>query len=52
MIRCPKRWNAAEVSFELLGDMTDAPVITIQAFTPIGELLVTGEPVVQGRVLL
>ena len=52
VVQHPQRWQAADISFEVLDDMTDAPVVTLQAFTPAGKLLLTGEPVYLDSTLL
>jgi hypothetical protein len=36
-------WTSADVSFEIVADVTDDPVVTASIFTPVGEILVMAE---------
>jgi hypothetical protein len=41
-----------DISFELLSDMTDDPVVRLLVQTPVGQLMFTGEPVETAGVLI
>jgi hypothetical protein len=45
-------WSVDDISFELLYDMTDDPVVTLLFRTPVGQLMFTGEPVEMDGVLI
>ena len=45
-------WDWADVSFEILDDMTDDPVVTLLVQTPIGYLTFTAEPVEEDNTLI
>ncbi len=45
-------WDVADISFEIINDMTDDPVVTVLVQTPIGQLTFTAEPVEDGNVLV
>lgn len=45
-------WSVEEISFETVDDMTDDPVVTLLASTPIGTLAFVAEVVVQGTTLV
>jgi hypothetical protein len=45
-------WSGADISFEIVDDMTDDPVVTVRVTTPVGVLMFAAEPVVMGRTLL
>jgi hypothetical protein len=38
------RWSAADIRFELIGDLTDSPVMTLSILTPAGSIQLMGEP--------
>lgn len=44
-------WAVEDVSFELVDEMTDDPIVTLLVLTPAGRLTVTAEPIVQGTSL-
>ena len=45
-------WVADDISFEIVDDMTDDPVLTLRVLTPAGQLTFMGEPVIEGRVMV
>ena len=45
-------WDSDDISFEIVDDMTDDPVLTLMVFTPAGQLTFMGEPVIKGRVMI
>lgn len=45
-------WAIADISFEMVNDMTDDPVVTLLVSTPKGELVFTAEPVMRGNILV
>jgi hypothetical protein len=45
-------WAVPGISFEIVNDMTDDPVVTLLITTPAGLLTVTAEPVTQGTILV
>ena len=45
-------WAITEISFELVDDMTDDPVVTLFVMTPAGRLTFVAEPVEQGATLV
>lgn len=45
-------WAADDISFEIVDDMTDDPVLTLTVSTPAGQLTFMGEPVIEGRVMM
>jgi hypothetical protein len=52
MAQCIRRWTAEDVSFDIVYDMTDHPVVTVRVLTPIGPLRFMAEPVMRGRTML
>jgi hypothetical protein len=46
------RWTAEDISFDIVHDMTDHPVVTVRMLTPIGPLRFMAEPVMQGTTML
>lgn len=40
-------WSIEDISFEIVDDMTDSPVVTLLVTTPIGELAFVAEPVTE-----
>jgi len=45
-------WNAADVSFDMVDDLTSDPVVTIIVRTPDGRLRVMAEPEMAGCTLI
>ncbi|NPD69771.1 hypothetical protein HN018_28335 (plasmid) [Lichenicola cladoniae] len=45
-------WAIEDISFEMVNDMTDDPVMTLVVKTPVGALVFTAEPVAQGSILI
>ena len=45
-------WLVGDLSFELIDDMTDDPVVTIVVTTPAGRLTFIAEPVSRGATLV
>ena len=45
-------WGVADISFEIVDDMSDDPVVTLRIATPVGSLTFMAEPVMQGTILL
>jgi hypothetical protein len=45
-------WAVGDISFELLDDMTDDPVVTLLVMTPAGRLMFVAEPMEQGTSLV
>jgi len=48
----PTMWAVEDLSFEMVNDMTDDPVVTLRVSTPKGELVFTSEPVMRGNILV
>ena len=44
-------WRIDDVSFDLVGDLTEGPVMTIRVSTPDGSLVMMAEPEENGRTL-
>jgi hypothetical protein len=44
-------WGVADISFEIVDDMSDDPVVTLRIATPVGSLTFMAEPVMQGTIL-
>jgi hypothetical protein len=44
-------WDVADISFEIVDDMSDDPVVTLRIATPVGPLTVMAEPAMQGATL-
>ncbi len=44
-------WDVADISFEIVDDMSDDPVVTLRIATPVGSLTFMAEPVMQGTTL-
>jgi len=44
-------WQIDDVSFDLVGDLTEGPVMTIRVSTPDGSLVMMAEPEESGRTL-
>jgi hypothetical protein len=45
-------WAVEDISFEIVSEMTDDPVVTVRIMTPAGQLTFTGEPEEQGDTLI
>ncbi|MEO8716329.1 MAG: hypothetical protein ABI369_15090 [Acetobacteraceae bacterium] len=45
-------WSTADISFEMVDDMTSDPVVTVTVSTPGGTLRFMAEPEVQGSTLV
>jgi hypothetical protein len=45
-------WSVEDISFEIVNDMTDDPVVTLSVTTPIGVLTFAAEPVAAGNTLI
>jgi hypothetical protein len=45
-------WAVTDISFEIVDDMTDDPVVTLLVRTPAGQLTFIAEPVEQGAILV
>lgn len=45
-------WAVGDISFELVDDMTDDPVVTLLVATPVGRLMFVAEPVERGGTLV
>jgi hypothetical protein len=45
-------WAIEDISFEMVNDMTDDPIVTLLVSTPQGELVFTAEPVMRGNILV
>jgi hypothetical protein len=45
-------WGTEDISFDLVDDMTDDPVVTIRVLTPIGPLTFMAESVVSGTTMI
>jgi len=45
-------WAIADISFEIVNDMTDDPVVTMSVATPAGVLKFTAEPIQRGNTLV
>ena len=52
MIQCSPVWNPADLSFDMVDDLTSDPVITIRMETPIRRLSLTAEPKMDGATLI
>jgi hypothetical protein len=52
MAHCDSVWDIDDISFEIVNDMTDDPVVTVLVMTPAGRLTFTGEPMEQGDTLI
>lgn len=46
------RWLVEDLHFEIIDTLSDHPIVTIRIRTPAGVLMVMGEPVMRGRVLV
>ena len=47
-----KTWTRADISFVLVDEITEHPVVTIEVVTPDGLILIMGEPREDGRTLV
>jgi hypothetical protein len=47
----PPLWRPEDIRFRLDGNLTDGPVMTFVIVTPVGAVLVMGEPTSSGPVL-
>lgn len=47
-----RMWAVEDISFEMVNDMTDDPVVTLMVSTPKGGLAFTAEPVMRGNILV
>ena len=45
-------WSAEDISFEIVSDMSDDPVVTLLVHTPAGRLRFIGEPVERDGILI
>lgn len=45
-------WDTADISFEMVSDMTDDPVVTLLVSTPVGRLTFTAEPIAREGTLV
>jgi NADH dehydrogenase FAD-containing subunit len=52
MAQYKRMWDVADISFEIVSDMTDDPVVTLLVQTPAGQLTFTAEPVENGDTLV
>jgi hypothetical protein len=52
MAHAIRRWTAEDISFDIVYDMTDHPVVTLRVLTPVGPLRFMAEPVMQGTTML
>jgi hypothetical protein len=44
-------WGIKDISFEIVNDMTDDPVVTLAVRTPSGVVIFVAEPTMRGAVL-
>ncbi len=52
LAQCIAMWEVSDISFELVADLTDDPVVTLFVNTPGGRFAVLGEAFEQGSLLV
>ena len=52
MDHLPDRWCDSEISFEIIDDLTDDPVVAVWVRCPAGVLAFMGEPEMLGNVMV
>lgn len=45
-------WKVVDISFDVIADLTDDPVMTVVVRTPAGAVTITAEPVERGTTLV
>jgi hypothetical protein len=47
-----RMWAIEDITFEMVNDLTDDPVVTLFVSTPAGGLAFTAEPILRGKTLI